>query len=147
MHSDLDLLAEDMRPMDALECRLVAGLSPRDALSQCCERSARSTVAEIGGRIVCAFGVSEAFLIDEGYPWLLCANGIERYARAMLSHAPVFVEGMRSDYQRLSNVVHAHNKSAIRFLRWLGFVFTDEMTVKGEPFMAFEWRAQAQAVA
>lgn len=142
--SDLDALAANMRAIDVKECEIISGLSPREALAEGVAGSPSVTVAEVDGRVVCAFGVAEAsFLGGDGYPWLLCAEGIERHARIMLTCAPRFVGEMQGACERLSNVVHADNRSAIRFLRWLGFSFGEMFHVKGEPFLPFHWERQA----
>lgn len=146
--SDLDALAANMREIDQKECRLIAGLEPRAALAHCVEGGEGVTLAEIDGKPVCIFGWTPAsFLEPEGYPWMLCANAIERHARVLLTCTPRFLGEMQSQCERLSNVVHAHNRSAIRFLSWCGFSFGDMIEVKGEPFVYFEWRKQAAEAA
>lgn len=141
--SDLDAIAGDMRAMDVKECEMIAGLPPREALAQCVDGSDDATVAEIDGKAVCIFGVIEASMLgQDGYPWMLCANGIERHARVLLTCTPRFLSEMMATHEHLANVVHAHNRSAIRFLRWCGFSFGEEFHVNGQPFLRFEWRRQ-----
>lgn len=143
--SDLDALAANMRPMDVLECRLIAGKAPREALQDCVDSAAWALAADVGGEIVCCFGLSEAtFFGDEAHPWMLCANGIERHARTVLVCARRFVAQMQRETETLCNIVHAHNRSAIRFLKWCGFAFGDQMTIKGEPFLNFSWVREAK---
>lgn len=139
--SDLDRLAARMREMDRRECELIAGLPPRQALAECVANSeGRAMLAEIDGEPVCVFGVSEASMLGgDGYPWMLCAEGVERHARALLVLTPRFLGEMRAQYERLSNVVHAHNRAAIAFIRWCGFKLGESFQVKGEPFVRFEW--------
>lgn len=145
--SDLDQLAQTMRPMDVKECDLILGLSPREALAECVGDAQWCSLAEVDGKPVCIFGLSQgSFLGEEAHPWMLCAEGIEAHARALLICAPRFLGEMLQSAETLSNVVHAHNRSAIRFLKWLGFSFGDEIAVKGEPFLHFEMRrAMAEA--
>jgi hypothetical protein len=146
--SDLDDLAARMREMDRKECELVAGLAPREALQQCVDGGEAATVAEVDGKVACIFGWTPAsFLGADGYPWMLCADGIEKHARILLTCAPRFLGEMQGECERLSNVVHAHNRSAIRFLAWCGFSFGEMLEVKGEPFIHFEWRRQAAEAA
>lgn len=145
--SDLDTLAATMRPMDALECRLVSGKSPRQALEDGVAEAAWALVAEIDGEIVCCFGLTEAsFFGEEAHPWMLCADGVERHARVVLTCSKRFLQQMREGAERLSNIVHAHNRSAIRFLKWCGFAFGDQMTIKSEPFLEFSWSRNQSAV-
>lgn len=145
--SDLDAIAAAMRPMDAKECLLVAGLPAREALKECVANAEWASVALIDDKPVCVFGLTEASMLGgDGYPWMLCAEGVERHARTLLICAPRFVGEMQAQCERLSNVVHAHNRSAIRFLKWCGFTFGEEFHVKGEPFLTFSWeRAERRA--
>lgn len=145
--SDLDALASSMRAMDVKECALIAGLAPREALAECVAGSENASVAVIDGKVVCAFGSIANFMGDEAHPWMLCAEGVEHHARALLVCAPRFLAAMRKPGQRLHNVVHADNRPAIRFLRWLGFVFGETFAMKGERFVTFEMAAPAMAEA
>lgn len=139
--ADLDALAASMRPMDVKECAIVSGQEPRAALDTCVESAAWCLVMEVGGEVACLFGVTdEGFLSDEGQPWMLCAEGMERHARIVLTLTPRFFAHMKEGRERLYNIVHAHNRSAIRYLRWCGFTFGEEFTLRGEPFLPFEWR-------
>lgn len=145
--SDIDELALSMRPFDVLECDLVAGLAPREALMDAVERTDDALAMLIDGKVLSIFGCSEAsFLGGEGHPWMLSATGIERHGRVVLTLAPRFFAEMQAGREHLSNIVHADNRSAIRFLRWCGFEFGETVTVKGEPFIRFSWtRAKAKA--
>ena len=145
--SDLDSLAADMRPLDVKECEIVAGLAPREALQEAVNVCENATAVEVEGKVICIFGCSEgSFLGNDGHPWMLSCDGIERYFRVVLTCAPRFFGEMTQTFEHLSNVVHADNHSAIRFLRWCGFSFGDLIEIKGEPFIHFEWRrAEAKA--
>lgn len=146
--SDLDVLAAHMRPMDALECRLAGRREPREALEEGVSSASWVRVAEIDGEVICCFGLTEvSFLGEEAHPWMLCASGIEKHARVVLTCAKRFLAQMQEESERLSNVVHAHNRSAIRFLKWCGFAFGEKMTIKGEPFLEFSWSREAKAPA
>jgi len=132
-----------MREMDVMECRLAGGHEPSEALAEGVAGSLWCYVAEVDDEIVCAFGVApDGLLGEEGAPWMLCADGIERHAKAVLICAKRFITEMQGQFERLANVVHAHNRSAIRFLKWCGFEFGAAFDIEGEPFLAFEWRRQ-----
>lgn len=135
--ADLAALAATMRAIDVKECALISGLGPREALDACMANACWAVAAEVAGAVVCIFGLSEDFLGEEAHPWMLCADGIERHARTLLEEAPRFVGDMARGYQRLANVVHADNRSAIRFLKWCGFEFGEVFHVKSEPFLPF----------
>lgn len=142
--SDLEALAAKMRPMDILECRLAGGHEPIEALNEGVAGSLWSLVAEVDGAVVLAFGVaSDGLLGEDGSPWMLCAEGIEGHARAVLMHAKRFILDMQRQFERLSNVVHADNRSAIRFLKWCGFEMGARVLIDGEPFVWFSWEREA----
>lgn len=138
--SDLDAIAASMRPMDVKECEVVLGAPPREALSQCVAKAEWASVAEVDGKPVCIFGLTDdETSLDGGFPWMLSTDAIERHARIVLTVAPRFVGEMRAARERLANIVHAHNHSAIRFLKWCGFAFGETVKIKGEPFLQFYW--------
>lgn len=139
--ADLDYLASHMREMDRRECELVGENSPREILDQCVDSADWAYVAEIDGKPVCIFGLTthDAFG-GEAAPWFLAIEGIERHAKALLQLTPGYLHRMRAGSERLFNLVHAHNRSAIRYLKWCGFKMGDRLDVKGEPFILFEMR-------
>lgn len=141
---DLDQLASNMRPVDVLECRVVAGLAPRAALAQAVKDSLWSVATLVEGRVIAVFGLAAGDLLDsEGTPWLLSANGIEHHAKVVMSVSSRFKERMLAEFETLSNVVHADNRQAIRYLKWCGFSFGDAFDISGEPFLPFEMKRAA----
>lgn len=140
--SDVRHLSMHMRQSDQLECRLVANKTPAAAIDECLDQSLWAFAAEVDGAgVIMIFGLIPADLIsDEGYPWMLCVEGVEAHVRYLVKLAPDFLGRMQSECERLSNVVHANNYAAIRFLKWCGFQFGDAFVWKGEPFLPFEWR-------
>jgi ribosomal protein S18 acetylase RimI-like enzyme len=142
--ADADDLAQSMRAIDRVECVAVSGLAPRAALEMSMASADWSIAAEESGKVWCIFGVSPGdFLADEGHPWMLAAEGIERHpsaARALLELGRYWVQSMR--YSLLSNLVHRDNAAAIRWLRRLGFEFGRSEARGGEPFVWF-WMERA----
>lgn len=142
--ADLDALAANMREMDKLECRVAGGHAPREALTLGVEHSLWTYVAEVEGQVVCAFGVAaDGLLGEEGRPWMLCAEGIERHARAILICSRRFLRDMQTSFETLANVVHADNRSAIRYLKWCGFSLGEAFDFQGERFVPFEMKRAA----
>lgn len=141
--ADLAYLADHMREMDVRECRLTAHMGPAEALRESVDISLWSYAALVDETPVCAFGLaSDGILSDEAAPWMLCAEGIERHAKAVLIFAKRFIAQMQENFERLVNVVHADNRSAIRFIKWCGFELGESMTIAGEPFIWFEMRRE-----
>lgn len=140
--ADIAALAASMREIDRLEVLAVSGRQPKDALAACVAESKWALAAEVDGRVMTIFGIADAdFLGEEGSPWMLCAEGIERHARALLTYAPRHLARMKEAVTALRNMVHADNRSAIRFLKWCGFSFGEKINVKGEPFLMFAMEA------
>lgn len=139
--ADIEELAANMRALDRKECEIVTGLAPREALKQSVAESANALAAVIDGQVISIFGHSDAsFLGEERYPWMISMTGIERYAREVIEGAPIMFEAMKGGAERLHNIVHADNRTAIRFIGWLGFSFGERFDLNGEPFLPFEWR-------
>lgn len=142
--SDIDYVARHMRPMDVMECRLMGGHGPHEALEAGIAHSTWCFAALVEDEPVCIFGVaSEGMLDDEGAPWLLAIRGIERHARALLVGTRAYLPRMTREYETLANVVHAHNRAAIRYLKWCGFKFGAPFDHEGEPFLPFEMKRAA----
>lgn len=140
---DIVTLAANMREIDALECRVVGEHEPIDALREGVRESSWSYAVEVDGELICIFGLAPfSLLSDEASPWLLCAEGIERHARTVVTYANLYKPRMLAEFSFLANVVHASNRSAIRFLRWCGFSFGDQIEIGGEPFLKFTMGAQ-----
>lgn len=137
---DIAHVAAHIRSIDALECRLIANASPAEAIEACLDRSDWALCARVDDEPQCIFGVTpeQSLLGDDGHPWMLGAYSLSRHARALLAHSRPYVDRMLESYQRLTNVVHADNRQAIRWLRWLGFAFKDPIDVKGHAFLPFE---------
>lgn len=142
--ADLDYVARHMRPMDVLECRVIGGHAPREALDEGVAASAWSFAAEVDGETVCIFGVAtDGLMSEDAAPWLLAIGGIERHAKALLVGTKAYLGRMQGEYETLSNAVHADNRSAIRYLKWCGFSFGETFDVDGEPFLPFEMKRAA----
>lgn len=90
------------------------------------------------GRLVCLFGVVPG--AGAGVPWMLCTDTlteVPRRSMALISRR--VVAGWRGDYARLMNWVHRRNRTALRFLRFLGFVIDETPAGPGGEFFTFTW--------
>lgn len=137
--ADIDAVAKNMREIDRLECRVLGGHEPREALEEGVRHSAWSFAAEVDGEVVCIFGVaSEDLLDDAASPWMLGVDGLERCAREIILGTRAYLSRMTEQYETLANAVHADNRNAIRYLKWCGFSFGSAFEVEGETFLPFE---------
>lgn len=141
---DVAHVAERMRAADVLECRLLGRHGPKEALVNGIAHSLWAFAAEVDGETQCIFGVaSEGLLSEEGSPWLLGVDGIERHARELIAGTKAYLARMQLEFETLSNYVHANNRNAIRYLRWCGFSFGEPVEVDGEAFLPFEMKRAA----
>lgn len=86
------------------------------------------------------FGVVEQnAMTGEAVPWFLGTDEVYRHGKALLSWGPGILSRMGDSRQRLSNLVSAHNRQAIRLLQRWGFTVDDkEIDVNGTAFRYFE---------
>lgn len=131
-------IALNMREIDQLECRMIGGVEPEEALRVSIKKSTWVKTMEIDGEPVCMFGVAPISLLGEtALPWMLGTDGVKKHNRAILRHSRKWVEAMNADYPHLCNVVHADNEISIRWLQWCGFRIQEPTEIQGEPFRAF----------
>ena len=136
--ADVKAIAANMRAMDRLECEIMGEHSAEGALRAGIRHGDTLTV-EINGEPVAMFGLAQySILDDEAAPWLLGVEGMERYARVLLTHTKPILARMLGSCEALANYVHADNRNAIRFLRWCGFSFGEAIEKGGHLFVRFE---------
>lgn len=92
----------------------------------------------------CMFGVTPVTALSSfGVPWLLGTDLLARYPVTFLRYSRPYFEEMQATYRVLTNFVHDENVRSIRWLRWLGFEFSDypaPIGQHGERFYQFQWR-------
>lgn len=132
----LELRASDRAEMEA------AGIDDTAAmLMEAVPHCAWANVAEWNGRPVFMYGVRPMSGGEIGVPWMLSTvhlDAAERDAVAWLARR--VVNRMRREYPVLTNMVHAENHEAIRFIEALGFTVFEELTGPGYRFRQFIWR-------
>lgn len=140
---DIEVMAREMRAIDRLEFDIMSG--GRDLLAcldHLFDRSRRARAAYVDGRLVAVYGVlSRTALSDEGNPWLagtdlLLRRDVRReFARQTRDQVIWACDG----YSRLWNIVSSENTLAIRWLKWIGFVFDGTAyDIRGHRFLKFQ---------
>jgi hypothetical protein len=129
-------LAAHLHPDDAAELR-AAGIDLSTALA-----GAPLQALRWHGELVALFGcVNEPGNDGAGIPWLLCTTALDKVPRrAMADISTRVVNGWRAGYSLLRNLVHRHNRRALRFVRWLGFTVYPQPCGPGGQFFLFQWR-------
>jgi len=132
-------IANRLRVIDREECDAM-GRTPKQALRLGILTSSKAWTALVAGRPEAMFGVViESILSGVGTPWFLGTDEVYRHGRELLMWGPGMVSRLGDSIALLSNLVSADNSRAIRLLKRWGFtVATEEVDVRGKPFLRFE---------
>lgn len=132
-------IANRLRVFDREECEAM-GRTAKQSLRLGLLTSDRAWTALVDGRPEAMFGVVTAsVLTGEATPWFLGTNEVYRHGRELLMHGPAMIARLCDSRARLSNLVSARNRPAIRLLRRWGFTVGEEaVTVRGVDFLPFE---------
>ena len=140
----IDLLADNMCPVDKEEVYATSGCSPKTALLSSVMRS---------DQLVCYFAQEELLGIGgvgleangDGVPWFLRTNHFDSWKqknlRSFLRSTKSWIEHMGEIYPAMYNYVDVRNKESINWLKHLGFSLTNTVHKYGflkVPFIKFE---------
>jgi hypothetical protein len=132
-----------MRQADRDEVFASSGRSPLWCLVQSYRRSSICMVALVDGQPEVIFGAGDInILTATGAPWLLGSDAVVKYRVEFLRQSVHWREQLLRRYAVLRNVVDCRNKVAVRWLRWLGFSFSEPFEYRGHEFMMFEMGAR-----
>lgn len=135
-------LAEVMRQADKDEVTAATGRSPLWCLVYSYRHSSICMTVLIDGEPEMIFGAGDvSILTGLGAPWLLASDRAVSHKVEFLRGSVRWRDQLLRRYDILRNVVDCRNKIAIRWLRWLGFVFSEPFKLRGYDFMMFELRA------
>lgn len=133
---DAEILAPKLRKQDVEEVWASHGVLPLVALVTSQTNSSEShTIISSDGEVIGMFGVVGDGAV--GIPWLLTSDRLPEVAREFLPQSREWVERINQDYSILTNYVDVRNKTAQRWLKWLGFKFVrvvEEYGYEKKPF-------------
>ena len=133
-------LADNIRYADRLEIYRMSGVEPEPCLRRALRISDWVQTGKINGELVCLFGVAGVSQ-GVGSPWMLGTDLIEHHGKTFLRESKDVISKMLGDYQHLVNFVDIENKTAIRWLEWLGFDMGEvEYSPMGFPVKRFEMK-------
>lgn len=136
-------LALTMRAADVEELDDV-GRQPYEALAISLAGSRDAYAALVDGKVACIFGVyPRSHISDEAFPWLLASDLIIRHGNTLHRLTMPWMAKVCSDFRWLHNYVSPRNVVAVRWLKRLGFVVSEELTPfgpKGALMRHFEMR-------
>ena len=139
-------IAADMRQADRREVWASHRHTPAQALTFSLQHSELAWTCLVDGTPAIMWGVARlgSLISYKGAPWLLGTDlffrRIPALHREFLRQCPDYVARMQARFPRLENIVHAKHRSALRWLRWLGFtVGAQTVERNGEQFFPF-WK-------
>ena len=142
-------IAAHPRAADLAELWASSRSTPLDAMMRGMERTAEPWTAIYKGRPACMFGASPFSIMGGmGAAWMIGSSVLNQCGaqKDLLRLSEPVVEYMQDQFPNLLyNFVDQRNIAAIRWLRWLGFQFSDPIPygVDGLPFLPFYRRRGA----
>lgn len=139
--SDLKHLSENLRKEDIAELLAAGSPSPMAALANGYMHSLIPLVGVDENDVTQAmFGVVPSADASVGHVWLLGTDEMFKRPVRFLRESKRCVEHWNMQFPLLSNYVDCRNTLHVKWLSWLGFVFTSEVRGEGEgslPFFQF----------
>ena len=135
-YEDMVELTDNMRQIDVDEIEAVTNLGTLDCVIASVHNSEKACCFAVfaDGVLVCIYGCSIT-----GNPWLLCTNAMNSHVLSLTRRTKRIVWMMSKRWPILSNVVDVRNKMTIRWLKTIGFTFTETFEIKpGFPVIRFE---------
>lgn len=141
---DVKDIAPRLRQSDVDEIKACSGNTPLDSLTKALELpSLGMWVGVYKGRAEVIFGCSHTPDQSIGVPWMVSTDVVRKSPRGFLQLSKRWLAGFSRQYPVLKNFVAAKNELHVRWLKWMGFEFTqlhEEHGVGKEPFWEFEMR-------
>lgn len=135
---DIMELAPRLRAADMKELKHL-GSSPEKALHESFMLSDFVKTVLVDGEIVAMLGVAPLNQSDVvGVPWMLGADGLSKARRSFPIYTKKILALMHRRFPILCNYVHCENEESIRWLKHIGFTFSNTITVpSGALFFEF----------
>ncbi|MBT61162.1 MAG: hypothetical protein CMA63_06410 [Euryarchaeota archaeon] len=129
-------IAENLRPMDAIEIACMGG-DPAEALSRGIEEShCALTVLDDDDVPIAMFGVNACGNHMHSI-WCLGTPGVEENLRDWIRYSRKYVNSISAPFGVTFNFVHHENEKAIRWLRFCGAQFINERKFNNQKFYEF----------
>lgn len=138
---DVLQLAPRLRQSDIDEIAAGSGKTPLEVLRYSFEHSDIAITATLDDVPHIMFGVcSTNILTRSGCPWLLGSDAIDEKSIEFLRQSLHFKKILLQRYSTLRNIVDDRNTASKKWLKWLGFSFSEPMPIgkNGALFRIFE---------
>ena len=115
-------LADNLQRSDVKELEYSEGKDPYEAIVEGIKRSDDCCVTLEEGLPILIFGVRGMSVTSRvGSIWMLSTRLSPTARKLLLINSKAFIDRMISHYTKVFNYVWVGNKSAIKWLRWVGF--------------------------
>lgn len=133
---DADRLSTALRDIDVKECS-ANGFTPIKALLMALANDDKTYTINMryNDEPIAMFGVGN--LNSYNYIWLLASEEFSNHKRDILKYSKYLLKEITKPYDFVFNVVHEENKTAIRWLKWMGVKFIRKININNEPFYEF----------
>lgn len=123
---DAEAIEPLIRQADRDEITEALGIPMLEALRQCATGCCKASKIVAEGEVVAVFGDAVHSVLGQiGVPWLISTVHVERHPKAFLQVCKPEVAEMLTRHRELVNFVDVRNTTAIRWLKWLGFEFSE----------------------
>lgn len=145
----IESLLGRVRRADREELAAGYSLTPERALETGLKISSHCWAGMWQGRVIAIAGLyPTSFLGDHAHPWMIGSHDLERseLRRKFLDMSQAVLAHMLTLYPHLDNWVDARNRTAVRWLRWLGFQVDvpEPHGPLGMPFHHFEMKGASR---
>ncbi|EMT2447110.1 DUF2833 domain-containing protein [Acinetobacter baumannii] len=138
---DIRILVENMREADKEELRAYFNDNYEWIVKTSVKYSRDAWAVVVNGKLLFICGVGLTSMIGcVGCPWLLGTDHIANHPKEFFKQSKKILSEMLQDYDKLINYVYTKNNNAIRYLKRLGFIFSEAKPhgANGELFYPFE---------
>lgn len=126
-YADILELAKNIRESDIKELQAVTSASIIDAIQQSIDKSHPDFLFSISSKKK-LIGIGGCTMT--GNPWLLMTNEVTKYPKASVKIARGKVNEMLITFGKLTNVIDCDSHDNIRWLRLIGFKFSECFTTE-----------------
>ena len=118
-------LYEDMRMADMLEC-IGLGHHPRLAIEESYKSSTEAwTIWTKDYRMIGSFGIAASSKPKVGIIWFIGTYRMKLIRKSFVKRSKEWVNRLMGEYDSVTNLVCKENELSVRWLTWLGAVWTD----------------------
>jgi len=127
-----------VRFSDLMEAYKMDRTKPQELIDQCLDAEGSKYVAYDRHGPLALFGCVPADTeVGVGIPWFIASERISKYPKALTQTALLFLDIELRKYKVLFNFTDYENRSAVKWLRYLGFGLQDVREFLGSKFYPF----------